>query len=117
MGLAHGGDYRLDQRFGTDYLETPLGNFLPAALLANGRIRRVGAEKRAGSRQAEAALAVLADVSGTGGEQCIRDTVKIAVRDEDPDLARPRSGPWPQRPDIHQAQSLRESLVDAVARI
>src|SRR5262249_24239471 len=68
-GLAHRRAPRLYAVVGADHLEPPFADLFALALLADSGIGLFAAEEGAGAAQAEAALAVLANVAGTGGEQ------------------------------------------------
>ena len=62
---------RARRSVGADRFQAPFADLLAPALLADGRVSGVGAEERPGAGQAEAALAVLADVPRAGRESVI----------------------------------------------
>src|SRR5207244_2226923 len=81
----------------------PFAHVLAPPLVADGRVAGVGAEEGAGAGEAEAALAVLADVPGPRGEHRVRHARQALVRHEDDDLARP--GPLAAPPRSHVGQA------------
>src|SRR5438876_724605 len=99
MRQTHGGDNLVHNGISAQNLEAPFRDFFASALFADGRIARLGTEERARPCQAKAALAILSDVAGAGGEHGGADFRQVAVRHEYDDLALLRSRTRPQGSD------------------
>src|SRR5207248_1569152 len=91
VSAAEGSDRGAYPLLQTNDLEAPLAHLLAPPFFADHRIGRLRPEKCARSLQAEAALAVLADPPGAGGEECVGHLAQVGIGYEDDELALPWS--------------------------
>src|SRR5579885_1177610 len=80
--LADGSDDCLDTTCRADRLQPPFVDLFAPPLLTDGRMGRVGAEKRTNAGEAKAAFTIFADLPRPGSKQGVGHAVEILLRHE-----------------------------------
>src|SRR5438132_4594932 len=104
-------------RFRANCFQAPFGYLLAPALPTDRGIGFLRAEEGTRTASAKAALAVLSDVAGAGGEHRLGYALEIHIRDKDDHLAPARAGALPQGTNLLQVQLPGQQFIDPSGRV